>query len=178
MGWTSLHRERGVSNADFFAELLGERRRILDSHTEGHSEFYAAVETVETGEVWAFVALMQWTRGDFNFTYKDMDETCGPGVDSCPARLLDMLTPTDHEWANEWRARCRARADRRMANAAVLVDGATVRLPRPLSFSDGSTRDAFTYRRQGRRSGLYADGMRFRIPGWRELELKVTAPGS
>lgn len=178
MGWTSLHREKGQSNREFFGELLGPGRRIIDSHTEGRTEFYAAVEDLETGEVWALVVLTRWNRGHWNFTYKEMSETCGPGVDSCPPRLLDRLSPTESEWANEWRARCRSRAERKAANAAALVDGATVKLPSPLRFSDGSERDTFTYRKAGRRTGLYADGVRFRIPGWREWPLEVTPPAA
>jgi hypothetical protein len=37
-----------------------------------------------------------------------MDETMGPVESRCPERILDLLTPTDSEYANEWRARCRA----------------------------------------------------------------------
>lgn len=73
--------------------------------------FYAAVETVhkESGErrVWAAVIKVTHTRGYHGFCYKDMDETMGPNEAHCPAKILDLLTPTDNEYADEWRARCR-----------------------------------------------------------------------
>jgi hypothetical protein len=37
-----------------------------------------------------------------------MDETCGPYEKKCPLSILNLLTPTDNEWANEWRKQCRA----------------------------------------------------------------------
>ena len=36
-----------------------------------------------------------------------MDETCGPYNCDCPKAILDLLTPTDSEWANKWRQACR-----------------------------------------------------------------------
>ena len=50
-------------------------------------------------------------RGDregYNFGYKEMSEDSGPGARRCPKRILDMLTPTEHLNALEWRQRCRA----------------------------------------------------------------------
>ncbi len=42
----------------------------------------------------------------FNFSYKDMSEDMGPGYSDCPASILKLLSPTDNEWANEWRKAC------------------------------------------------------------------------
>jgi hypothetical protein len=36
-----------------------------------------------------------------------MDETMGPLEARCPERILDLLTPTDNEYANQWRHDCR-----------------------------------------------------------------------
>ena len=35
-----------------------------------------------------------------------MDESCGPGQCDCPNSILDLLSPTDNEYANEWRKAC------------------------------------------------------------------------
>ncbi len=96
--------------------------------------FYAAVEKVhkETGErqVWAAVIKVTQTRGDYGFCYKDMDETEGPCYYDCPAKILDLLTPTDSAYANEWRAKCREklamaaeRRARKIGPGTVLVYG-------------------------------------------------------
>ena len=56
--------------------------------------------------VWAAVFKTGKDDAYFNFAYKDRDETVGPCESDCPKSILDLLTPTDSQWANEWRARC------------------------------------------------------------------------
>lgn len=51
----------------------------------------------------------------YNFGYKDMDETVGPGYYDCPVRILDLLSPIDSDFANEWRRCCRERAKAKKA---------------------------------------------------------------
>lgn len=49
----------------------------------------------------------------FNFSYKEMDETVGPCYYDCPKGILDLLTPTESEWANNWRAKCREQLEKK-----------------------------------------------------------------
>ena len=42
----------------------------------------------------------------FNFSYKVIDETMGPCDTRCPESILKLLSPTDNEYANNWRKRC------------------------------------------------------------------------
>lgn len=42
----------------------------------------------------------------YNFSYKDMDETVGPHYYDCPKSILDILSPTDSEYAKKWREKC------------------------------------------------------------------------
>lgn len=95
--------------------------RVLKSSMVG-STYYAAVETKKvSGErkVWAaiFLTCGQTKHDGTIWGYKDMDETMGPCESKCPASILALLTPTDSQWANEWRERCRqnmaAAAERR-----------------------------------------------------------------
>lgn len=67
--------------------------------------YYAAMKFTKTGEIFALVVLTDTDCRDFG--YKDMDETCGPCYYDCPMSILDLLTPTDNEYANEWREKCR-----------------------------------------------------------------------
>jgi len=110
MGWTGCHREKGMSHREFFEQEfplgLGRDGTVLDSATIGHT-WYAAVQDKADGNVWALVIIFQWSRDWSNFTYKEMDETMGPLEDRCPARILDRLSPTEHEYALQWRERCR-----------------------------------------------------------------------
>lgn len=37
---------------------------------------------------------------------KAMSEIMGPAEDRCPASILKLLSPTDNEYASDWRERC------------------------------------------------------------------------
>lgn len=159
--------------------MLREHGRIVEcaSIRNGYGEtvFYAAVQNNETasyapGETWAMVVLMWRGRGDFNFTYKEMSETMGPGDHDAPANVLDALTPTDNEWANEWRQACREKIAKKAA-APKVKPGDTVRFERPFSFSDGVDRDTFTVVQRSTLRGQ--DGTLVRIPNWRRQAFTV-----
>lgn len=123
MGWTS-------KNADYYkpngqVDRKAECDNLLNWENENWktetiksqmvgSVYYAAVKRTDKKsghhEVTAAVILTHGKdRRDpyFNFGYKEMCETCGPGECKCPKSILDLLTPTESEWANEWRQRCR-----------------------------------------------------------------------
>lgn len=57
-------------------------------------------------KVWAAVFKTGKEDDFYNFGYNDMDETCGPCECDCPRSILELLTPTDSKFANEWRERC------------------------------------------------------------------------
>jgi hypothetical protein len=103
------------------------RCRVLKSAMVG-TTYYAAIEYTieETGErkVFAAVALTEASR-DGGWGYKDMDETVGPYETRCPASILDLLSPTDNQYALEWRQRCREYIARKKA-APKPVAGAIV----------------------------------------------------
>ena len=95
MGSTSLHREPGISNREFFERelpnTLTRDGQILDCASIAGT-FYAAVQQKDSGEVWAAVVLMSRCGGYYNFTYKEMSENEGPTEDRCPIWILDRLT--------------------------------------------------------------------------------------
>jgi hypothetical protein len=83
---------------------------VLKSSMVG-STYYAAVKSFNKTNgyecVTAVVCLTSTNNKDYyNFAYKDMDETCGPYKYDCPKGILDLLTPTENEYANEWRKAC------------------------------------------------------------------------
>ena len=43
---------------------------------------------------------------DGQFYYKDMTESMGPYQSNCPESILSLLSPTDNEYALDWRTRC------------------------------------------------------------------------
>jgi hypothetical protein len=77
----------------------------------------------------------------------------------CPARILDLLGPTDHEHAVACRARCREDLEHR---CRAITSGTRVRLAEPLTFTDGHVGQDFIAETRGRR-------LAFRDPGSRRL---------
>jgi len=153
MGWSTYHRAPGETDREHFQKELRKGVEIIDCTTV-KNVFYAAAK--EGDEVYALVFLIHRSRGYYNFGVKTMDETVGPGSYDCPDRILDLLTPTDSKWANEWREECRkqnkAKAEARAkAKDNKVTDGSTIRLANPLNFQGGHTAQEFRLRVDGRR---------------------------
>lgn len=76
------------------------------------STYYAALRVTDKGtgnvETVAEVVLTHAdSRAYFNFGMKAISEDMGPAEDRCPAAILKLLSPTDNEYAIDWRERCR-----------------------------------------------------------------------
>lgn len=176
MGSYGCWREPGMTDRAFF-EAEFPSTEFLATATIGGT-FYAAARSKDQFEEGAMAAAVfaivckvdRATRGSnpydgCNFWYKPMDETVGPVESRAPAKILDLLTPTDSEWANEWRVRCRVNLEVK-ARAKDVKVGTKIRFSRPMSFSDGISDDTFeflersTFRRE-------RDARRVRITAWR-----------
>lgn len=123
MGWTTTHKPANISAKEFIErELLvwtspTHQYRVLDGGVKNFRTYYGAVEKVElaTGvrDVFAVIVLLSYSRDYYNFGYKDMSEDMGPYQTDCPARILDLLTPTTSQYANDWRRACRDKLARK-----------------------------------------------------------------
>jgi len=119
MGWTYLNKDKHISAGKYIAkELLvwnnpDAKYTVLDGGVVSFRTYYGAVERIDlkTGErtVFAVVYLLNYAKGYYNFGYKDMTESMGPNEDSCPSRILKLLTPPDNEYATNWRNRCNSK---------------------------------------------------------------------
>lgn len=112
MGWTSY-------NANFYKKGKVDRKaeidnlwnndsskkfKVLKSSMVG-STYYGAIQVED--RVFATIFLTSVDMSSYyNFSYKDMEETCGPFYYDCPISILKLLTNTDNELANEWRQKC------------------------------------------------------------------------
>lgn len=134
MGWTSYHAtyykngkiDRKAECDAYFMEGLNRGHfNVLKSSMVG-STYYAAVQRMvkyvgkdENGEgiyeplpesertTFGIVFLTSIdTKDYYNFSYKDLDESMGPCQCDCPKGILDLLSPTDNEYANNWRKAC------------------------------------------------------------------------
>lgn len=135
MGWTSYNVESTYNTRlrKYTVDRKAECDRLCNSDMvewDGHkvigkfevlkstmvgSTYYAAVKRTkfttetepESSYVFATVFLTSVNNKDhFNFAYKDMDESMGPYQYSCPKSILDLLSPTDNEYAKKWRESC------------------------------------------------------------------------
>lgn len=114
MGWTTYY------VPDVKIDRLAECRKVFGREPSWATivkdalvgdVYYAAMRSTKTGKVWALVALTD--AENYEFGYKDMDETVGPCCYECPNSILDLLSPTDSDYAKEWRANCRANKNKR-----------------------------------------------------------------
>lgn len=62
----------------------------------------------------------------------------GPCEAECPVAILDLLTPTDAEYAVAWRERCRAAVSARSKHPR-LRNGWTLTFDEPIAFTDGTS---------------------------------------
>lgn len=127
------------------------RLTVLASSIVG-TTYYAACERLEANgdrQVFAIICLTSTSTGardGMTFGYKDMSEDMGPHESACPAAILDELTETRSEHAQQWRTRCRANLELQKLQRAKPTPkpGQTILFDEPLCFSDGADRDRFT----------------------------------
>ena len=109
MGWMVWHIGRAGSRKDidriFREEIVGENFEVLKSCCRGYTWWCAAIRDKKTGQVWAGISKYHFCPSDGSFGYKWMDETYGPYFTNYPKSYFKLLTPTDSEFANEWRKR-------------------------------------------------------------------------
>lgn len=168
MGWTCTCKPKQQSVSDFllssgvftWSDESPNTYKVLDSAFVNFSEFYAAVECInkQTGErrVFASITLVTLHKDSRNnICYKDMDESCGPCAYNCPLRILNKLTPTVHEYANEWRERCHQRLQSKKNASkfiASLTVGSLIEFEQPVTFKNGYSSNQFRVsRKEGKR---------------------------
>lgn len=119
MGWLEYHAEhykngkvdrKAEMDSKYNWEDESRKVEVLKSSIVG-STYYAAVKSFNKTNgyecVTAAICLTSTNNKDYyNFAYKGMDESCGPYKCDCPRSILDLLTPTENEYAKEWRKQC------------------------------------------------------------------------
>ena len=93
----------------FRNEVVGEGYEVLKSCCRGYTWWVAAIKDKKTGQVIAATVKYHWNPKSHDFAYKWMDESYGPYYYNYPKSYFKLLTPTDCEFAREWRARVQSR---------------------------------------------------------------------
>lgn len=177
MGWLTMRDTGRFANArayldDQFTYARPDHRLTVVKSSMVGSTYYAAAERIEDDNARSVFAIVCLTfmrlnaRNGHTFGYKDMTEHMGPVESDCPASILDLLSPIEGEWPNEWRARCRANiAQRRLRDAKPTPrPGQTIVFDEPLRFNDGIERTRFDVV-----AGPRGKGLRFRDPASRQV---------
>ena len=169
MGWTGIHYEGNV--VDYCnTEIWADHCEVLASSKRGNT-IYQAIRNNKEGNVFAGVILVRMDKRDYyNFHYKVMDETVCPCGNDCPKKILKLLTPTDSEWANEWRAK--------QVTKPTLKDGDVIEFEKEMLFTDGRKHKKFTIShriKSNRRCIRFvsSDGTYYVISGYKKLNYKV-----
>ena len=140
MGWTGMY-ETFNSKLDAVIASEGFKREdIVASNIQGRVVNLAY--RVADGRVIGVVCLVETRNARTNpeTMVKAMDEQMGPYECCASVKVLDALTPTDHEYATRWRAQCRARLEQAKITrerAKALVIGARRRLVMDLGLRIG-----------------------------------------
>lgn len=108
MGWDVWNIERGkTTDSEVLDYWQSDERKVLAWNKVRNPyinevAYFAAIERKD-GRVFAGVILARRSNGQI--AIKVMDESYGPQV-GASERVLNLLSPTDHEWAREWRENC------------------------------------------------------------------------
>lgn len=134
----------------YTGETVEARSEVLAASQVGRAVYMAVRHIHKAGEhagrsyVYAAVILV-FNNAKDGFGRKSMTECSGPCEVDCPASILALLSPVtaipDPGSAATWRENVAAKVTRRHAVAASvhkLCPGQHVRLPRPVSFHDGT----------------------------------------
>lgn len=159
MGWTSYHAthykngkvdRKAECDAYFLEGLNRGHYEVIKSVMRG-AIYYAAVKHLvkyvgrdENGKsiyeplseedqiTFAAVFVTSVDNNDYyNFSYKDMEESMGPCYYDCPVSILNVLSPTDSEFANNWREACRQKAKGASKLLRNLPVGARIKVTMP-----------------------------------------------
>jgi uncharacterized protein DUF6927 len=165
MGWTAGYLDRPFSAeaAIAFAHGKGFMDRVLATARYG-TVIYAAVQASDSDDVFGLVLLAE--RRDGVLFTKSINEDAEPAQDECPARILDLLTPTSSECAERWRERCRARLARGRPRK-----GQKVVFEIPICFSDGSQHRCLIF--EGGSRFRSHDGVLYMVASWTSLNYQL-----
>lgn len=192
MGWMYTNKPKGQSTHGFFREAWNSaHNEVLDVGQVGWREAYAAVQASDAEKadyiIGVAILIHYCSNSYYNFGYKDMTETMGPGISQCPERILRQLTPirelelrkvyegSSLEWAREWRRRCWRNLVLRKRKVPF---GAWIKLPDPVALGYGSEKTCYLQReRYHRERNIFRsrEGNLIRIRDWRTRRFKVVS---
>ena len=181
MGWLWVHKEANekpidILQQDFYCHKDEIEAKIIDYSIKGNTIYLARqLSNEKTGhkEVYAIVCLCSINNKEyFNFGYKDMEESMIPCTYDCPKRILNLLTPTDNEFANEWRKKCLEYQVQKKQKVTP-KHGDTIKFNVPIEFNNGDICDKFVLLKYNNKTYFGTHGQYYRISNWKRRDYEV-----
>lgn len=164
MGWCSFRLEKSnESVSNWFINGFNREKYECIKHSIVGNVIYGAIRNKENGNVFAVIYLISWNEKDynFNFSYKDMDETCMPYYYNCPLSLIKLLSPLvgdDYSTNNarKWRENVIQYHNEKKISKN---KDSYFKLDSPLKFTNGMEFDIFKDYGKHRYAGSIVDGV-------------------
>jgi hypothetical protein len=180
MGWYGIRKEsneklKDVLINELFSPSDRNKFELMAISMVGNTA-YLATKIISTGKVFASVVITKTDNSSYNnLWYKEMDETAGPHYYDCPQKILKMLTPTDSEYANEWRKECWKNIFEKANTPKVqkIEDGMKIKFKEPLKFVNGHVLDTFIVSKYGRTVEFHNGYNKYIIRKWRKLPFEI-----
>ena len=93
----------------YYGAVTPLRRAVIGTNgkpLEDENGWYIYEDIPEEEQEIVGVVVLTYVNNKNGFGYKVISETCGPCYYDCPKSILDVLTPTDSAYAQEWRRKC------------------------------------------------------------------------
>lgn len=113
MGWTQTRRIYNDGYTTKREEILAEFNSLMDNNKKYYkvhyvhvygNVVYCALEYLKTHKIFAVIISFSFDKDSVYYRFDD--ETVGPRKYNVTKKLLRMLSPTDNEYAIEWRQTC------------------------------------------------------------------------
>lgn len=122
MGWTSIYvkeleydaktktyKRKEFLDKEYSCENDEYKWEVLKSSMVGTTWYGACRRTnLKTGESVIYGETILTSIDKMEFFWKEVSEDMGPYTIECPIGILNLLTPTDNPYAQQWRNKCRA----------------------------------------------------------------------
>lgn len=98
-----------MKGKEYYAAITDLKREVKDAVGNVMKDDLGNIiyEGIPKEEQKTFAMIFRTAVEGNTFYFKPMDESCGPFYYGCPNTILNLLSPTDSEYANEWRTKCR-----------------------------------------------------------------------
>lgn len=115
MGWTGVFINKEVTPRkaieDEIKRILRKEFELIKIVGKG-STYYCAIKDKTHNEVIGMVvptsvSTKYCSRNQYELIYKTISESSHPFYYDCPKSILNLLSPTEDDEANKWRAKCR-----------------------------------------------------------------------